>query len=364
MVGMAAPASPLENPQCYREPCRTVERSQVQDPVTGLPLWRYRFRSAHPVPRPNPLPARAWRVLQHHRHDEVCVLESEFARHAQPLAHDPSTLSDQLLDPLFESIGEAQRLGVVHGDLGIHRLWWDGRNLRIEGYGIPWRPGATVAEDAQALAASLLAQPAARWSEGARARLNAIAMSGDPLARSSPLPPETAPLASESVKPPIPPPVASRGTATAEGRAARPPRAKPTVGRRAPGGSRAATLLRAWPLALAASLIIGTLGWLLSGAGSDSQPDVAIEHTLEVTVQPIGQPPASLVVLRSPEGSLFRPGSVLGSVPGKVSLDRHGAWILQGRFLDAFTGAVELVAPFDERITLTFPAAARAANLE
>jgi hypothetical protein len=101
---------------------------------------------------------------------------------------------------------------------------------------------------------------------------------------------------------------------------------------------------------------MGLLWW-----GWRSQPAVAqavvSNHTLEVAIAPNGHPPASLVVLRSPEGSRFRPGTVLGSVPGPVQLDRLGGWIVQARFIDAFSTPVELVAPFDRHIHLTFPAA-------
>jgi hypothetical protein len=107
---------------------------------------------------------------------------------------------------------------------------------------------------------------------------------------------------------------------------------------------------------LPALLLVGLLWW-----GWRSQPAVAQAvtsgHTLAVTLAPSGHPPATLVVLRSPEGSLFRPGSSLGSVPGPVQLDRPCSWIVQAHFIDAFSAPVEFAAPFDRQIHLTFPAA-------
>jgi hypothetical protein len=360
MGAMPAPAeAPQEHhPLGYREPCRVVERSQIQDPVTGLPLWRYRFATPPRHTRNSPLPARAWRVLSHRQQGEQFLLESEFALHTQPFAHDPTTLTDHLLDPLFESIAEAERLGSVHGDLGIHRLWWQGRNLRIEGYGVPWRPGASVADDVRALAASLLDERNALWSEAGRARLRAIAASGDPHAR-APAPRNAPTIASEPQG--APPPAPAPTTAPPlPGRVATP---APAARKKRPPATPLPTPARwVWPLALVALLLSGSLWWVWGRANPSSQAGLVSAHSLQVTVLPSGRPPASLVVLRSPEGSLFRPGTVLGSVPGTVSLDRHGAWIVQGRFLDSFSEAVELIAPFDLHVSLSFPAAPRPAS--
>lgn len=144
MVWMAIavddPTAPLAG---YREPRQAVERSQVQDPVTGLPRWRYRFTGAPTLQRHATVPNRVWRVLTSRQEGAKWVVETAFAVHAQPLSLDASTLGDPLLDDLLDTLDDARALGWVHGDLGVHRLWWHGRQLRIEGYGVPWRPGAS-----------------------------------------------------------------------------------------------------------------------------------------------------------------------------------------------------------------------------
>jgi hypothetical protein len=57
-----------------------------------------------------------------------------------------------------------------------------------------------------------------------------------------------------------------------------------------------------------------------------------VGHVVDVRIDPAGLPPVSLVVVESPPGSRLPPGTVVGSVPSKVLLDRDGVWRFEARF--------------------------------
>jgi len=94
-------------------------------------------------------------------------------------------------------------------------------------------------------------------------------------------------------------------------------------------------------------------------AGEANEPTPAgfglVQHTIDVSVLPTNLPPVSLVVDESPEGSTFRPGTVMGSVPRKVTFDVAGTWVVHAVFRDRITDSVTVVVPDDQAITLVFP---------
>jgi hypothetical protein len=166
-------------------PLAIVAREPRQDPLTGLPLLRYRFTGS-PTLRPgDPAPDGAWRVLRVEARDGDTVLDLETHAGATSAADHPDTIDDDAAEAAFATLAHAADLGVAHGDLGAHRLWRRGQRTWIEGYGVPWREGASPADDARAMADALLSAPGTRLSASLRARLEAV-RDGGGLTRSRP----------------------------------------------------------------------------------------------------------------------------------------------------------------------------------
>mgnify|MGYP000885192015 FL=1 len=119
---------------------------------------------------------------------------------------------------------------------------------------------------------------------------------------------------------------------------------------------------RSWrgpALLLLLLLTAGLAAYLAFMARQANEPTPAgfglVQHTIDVSVQPTNLPPVSLVVDESPEGSTFRPGTVMGSVPRKVTFDVAGTWVVHAVFRDRITDSVTVVVPDDQAITLVFP---------
>ncbi len=80
----------------------------------------------------------------------------------------------------------------------------------------------------------------------------------------------------------------------------------------------------------------------------------AVRHLVDVRVSPSNLPPVSLVVDRSPEGSSYSRGTIIGSVPRRVSFDANGTWIVHAQFQGRSSEPVTLRVPEDTVITLAF----------
>lgn len=127
-------------------------------------------------------------------------------------------------------------------------------------------------------------------------------------------------------------------------------------------GEERSTRARSWrgpALLLLLLLTAGLAAYLAFMARQANEPTPAgfglVQHTIDVSVQPTNLPPVSLVVDESPEGSTFRPGTVMGSVPRKVTFDVAGTWVVHAVFRDRITDSVTVVVPDDQAITLVFP---------
>jgi len=83
-----------------------------------------------------------------------------------------------------------------------------------------------------------------------------------------------------------------------------------------------------------------------------------VRHVVDVRVDPANLPPVSLVVDQSPNGSSFRAGTVIGSVPRRVVFDATGTWVVHAAFQGRTSDRVTLRVPEDRTLTLTFPPAA------
>lgn len=408
MASMTAEATPLTTDENEAGVGR-VERERVTDPVTGLPVMRYRFAGA-PTLRPGmAAPSGAWRVLRVEERDGRTTLDLETAAGAEPLDRHPSAVDDAVVEAAVTTLRLARSCGAVHGDLGPQRLWRRGAQVWIEGYGVRWRDDADAGSDARDLAAGLLRLPGTRLSAAARARLAAILDAGDVDASAAAQPPPgaevaVAPAAGTAAPPgaaedaaarrvvrgPPPGSVVRRGgtgvlplvarvaqqwwsrTATSTGPlierlggSARRLRVRgPTavVGGTADepwAGLRPDVRRRLAIALLIASLTwVGLVSWSERAAPSGRPAAAATGQVVDVTVVPTGQPPVSLVVVASPPGSSLTPGSVIASVPGKVWLDLDGRWSFEARFGERRSPTVDLVLPFERALQLAFPSPA------
>jgi len=404
MATMAADAPTLATGADPTAGTARVERERVTDSVTGLPVLRYRF-AGPPTLRPGmAAPSGAWRVLRVDERDGHTTLDLETAAGAEPLDLRPSGIDDGVVEAALVTLGRARTCGAVHGDLGPQRLWRRGEHVWIEGYGVRWREGADAATDARDLASGLLRLAGTRLSPATRARLVAILERGDVSAtaesRADAAPPELAAEAARSevdhddgerrlVRGPPPGARVRRGgagmraavTVAAQEWAMRIARTTASLrGEAASAARRLAARLPPLPRAagtatwadggldpslrrgLAVALLIGSLVWfgLASwndrvGAARPVSPPPTAGHVVDVSVDPEGQPPVTLVVLASPPGSRFAPGAVIASVPSKVWLDLDGRWRFEARFGEGRSPAVDLILPFERALRLAFP---------
>jgi hypothetical protein len=112
---------------------------------------------------------------------------------------------------------------------------------------------------------------------------------------------------------------------------------------------------------MALSLVVAAGAWLALASWSPPVPAGAafvsrvVGHVVDVRVDPAGLPPVSLVVVESPPGSRLPPGTIVGSVPSKVLLDRDGVWRFEARFGGTSSHTVVLLAPDDPLLVVPFP---------
>jgi hypothetical protein len=548
-----------------------VAREARHDPLTGLPLLRYRFAGA-PTLRPgDPAPDGAWRVLRVESRDGTTVLDLEMQAGATPAADQPATVDDDAAEAVLATLADAAALGVAHGDLGVHRLWRRGPRTWIEGYGVPWRDGASPSDDARSMAASLLSTPGTRLGASLRRRLEAVrdapatvsgsvgteqgdvsltptiegatperrpaakkekpkratpsgtkpkrskpaskarpAMEASPATVAAveatvaaveapapavaagsdpapvgadpgmdvpeptvaapkavapapepptPEPPAPEPAAPEPPAPePVPPapmpepaapeppapeapasapeppapepaapepappaPTAKPVSPTAKPVSPTPKPVRPTPAVRLVQGPPPGSVLRSGAVGASArlahaarsgmaaarglldtgrrglglpvgpgrrsrgdgaaptsrdvrrravlgvALALSASAWLALATLAQPRPvepvlvSRVVGHVVEVAIEPGGLPPVSLVVVESPPGSRLAPGSVVGSVPSKVLLDRDGVWRFQARFGGKVSPTVALVTPGEARIVVPFPSETPAA---
>jgi len=372
MASMTADASTLSTAANDAEVAR-VEQERVTDPVTGLPVMRYRF-AGPPTLRPGMVaPAGAWRVLRVEERDGRTTLDLETAAGAEPLDGHPHAVDDAVVEAALTTLRLARACGAVHGDLGPRRLWRRGTQVWIEGYGVRWRADADAPRDARDLAAGLLHLPGTRLSAAGRARLEAIRDSGDVDAVADPPPAPSVAVPAAATAATGAPPIPDEDAAAMRVVRGPPPGSLVRRGGTGPAALVARVAQQWWAggpraglppevrLRLAIALLIASATWVGLASWSDRgppsrRPSAAVAgHVVDVTVVPPGQPPVGLVVVASPPGSSLAVGSVIASVPGKVWLDLAGRWRFEARFGERRSPTVELVVPFERALQLAFP---------
>ncbi len=80
-----------------------------------------------------------------------------------------------------------------------------------------------------------------------------------------------------------------------------------------------------------------------------------VSYIVDVAVAPATLPPVTLMVVLAPPNSATPAGTILGSAPRKVVLDRQGHWVLQGRFQGVTSDPVAVDLPGQRSVTVTFP---------
>jgi hypothetical protein len=384
-----------------------VARERALDPRTGLPVVRYVGPYA-PTLRPGaPAPAGAWRLLACTEREGRWFVEAEMAAAARPLAEVAATVDDDDVAELLDVLDDAARLGVAHGGLTVERLWRHGPSVRVEGYGVGWGPHASVEADRAAVAGALLDLPGTAITAPVRTQLAQLAGRGAGATTIAPAATgagtgaaagAAADAAADAASHAAPGPVPQRpaSDASAPTTPARHP-AEADTGADAPAPRTAATFVKGPPpgatvrtgdtptarlharavdaVARAQASVDGRRRLLLGGllvsavvvfaslsVGLQRRPQAAasaagtaVAYVVDVRVEPPGLPPARLVVLESPPGSRLEVGTVIGSVPRKVPLDRAGTWRFEARFLDRRSAPATLVLPRDHVLVLVFP---------
>lgn len=116
---------------------------------------------------------------------------------------------------------------------------------------------------------------------------------------------------------------------------------------------RGPALLLLLVLALALGSFLALRAQRSSGLGNVEAGTV--RHLVDVRVTPGNLPPVSLVVDRSPDGSLYSPGTIIGSVPRRVAFDANGVWVVHAQFQGRSSESVTLRVPDESVITIAFP---------
>lgn len=199
------------------EPVRQGPASVVRalDPVTGLPVRLYRF-PGEPVARAEALRhPHVLRVLEAGHDDDGGYVVSHLVDGASAVAERPALLDDAAAVAATAALAEAAHEGVIHGDLGPHRLHRRGEDVWLEGYGVPWGDG-DVGDDLRHLALGLCGVQGHALSREVRVALETAATgdAGDAVAVAANVAAAAAAAAAAS-EPPAPrnvPPASSSAT--------------------------------------------------------------------------------------------------------------------------------------------------------
>ncbi len=149
------------------------------DPVTGLPVRLYRF-AADPVAGAAALDhPHVYKVLEIGSDDDGGFVVAHLVDGANHVAERPGGLDDDTAVAATAALAAAARAGIVHGDLGPHRVHRRGDDVWLEGYGVPWADGS-LADDAAALAAGLAGLPGNALGAAVRGALEAAAAGAEP----------------------------------------------------------------------------------------------------------------------------------------------------------------------------------------
>jgi hypothetical protein len=356
---------------------RGVTTGVGRDRRTGLPVRVRRFPGA-PRGRPDRLdhPNLPGVVALERDGDEGRIVTIEPGEYVS--LHERSDgLTASAAVAAADALAALHRAGIVHGDLGPHRvLLGPEGHLLIDGGGVPWRdpdgPSPRFEDDVRALAGALAAagdelpEPIARLLDrtvrgrggprDAAALRDALHDALHDAAEAPPDPTEDAPVVKD-----LPPGGVYK---SGESRPAPEPAAYA-----APGGSasrRSARFRPPWRalglLAGAAALVVAVL--LLQDRlapappGADEDALAAGDaFVVDVAVLPVDAPPLRVLVVEAPPASEVAAGTRLGQAPDRIVFDAAGRWVIEGRFGARRSSPVAFELPGPSSVTLRLPSA-------
>jgi hypothetical protein len=104
------------------------------------------------------------------------------------------------------------------------------------------------------------------------------------------------------------------------------------------------------------SAVFAGLALFARGSTAWNQPAAAVgppvTYIIDVQVDPPNLPPVTLPVLQSPQGSAFKPGTIVGTAPRKIALDRPGNWVFEGRFQELRSAPAAISIPEEKNRTV------------
>jgi hypothetical protein len=352
---------------------RGVTSGEGRDRRTGLQVRVRRFAGA-PRGRPDRLdhPNLPGVVALERDGEETRIVTIE-PRDYVSLHERPYGLTSAAAGAAADALAALHRAGIVHGDLGPHRvlLGPDG-HLLIEGGGVPWRdvdaPEPRPEDDVRALAGALAAAgdelpaPVAdvldRTVRGRGGPRDAAALR-DALreAAETPLEPDDdVPVVKD-----LPPGGVYK---SGDSRPAPAPAGYPASG--APGPLRRGGVRPPWRaigvVAGVAALVVTAL--LLQDrltpappAAGEGAPTARDAYVVDVAVLPTDAPPLRVRVVEAPAASEVAPGTRLGQAPDRIVFDAAGRWVIEGRFGARRSPPVAFELPGPTSVTLRLPPA-------
>src|SRR5690606_27458379 len=123
-----------------------VVTSRGVDTLTGLDVLVYEFPGAPTLKAGDSVSLHSLKVLGAQVVDEgdglKGLLVAAYPTGASLLAPGESAVDDRFVLHALEGLRDAHAKGVAHGDITSSRLLYGLGEVYIEGFGVPWRPGA------------------------------------------------------------------------------------------------------------------------------------------------------------------------------------------------------------------------------
>lgn len=166
-----------------------VVTSRGVDTLTGLDVLVYEFPGAPTLKAGDSVSLHSLKVLGAQVVDEgdglKGLLVAAYPTGASLLAPGESAVDDRFVLHALEGLRDAHAKGVAHGDITSSRLLYGLGEVYIEGFGVPWRPGADqralLRADVVAMAKALLSLAGDDVSAEVAAALRSVESANPPV---------------------------------------------------------------------------------------------------------------------------------------------------------------------------------------